>query len=322
MQYVCCLCVLAGALAVRPAESQPSEWAILMHRGEALELEGRYGDAEECYAQAVQQGDKAHRAKSENELAGLHIEMGRYLDAGTEYRQALADLLAFYGTETMDYAVTLANLASLYTEEGDLAKAEKSMREAVRLEAALAPPGDIRPAMANNALAQILLHRRKYDEAERLLGGAIAVFEKAPGAWRQHAISLNNLGCTRQYQGRYEEAAVLFEKGLSILESNVGTDHPLLLRLLDNLAFSYARSGQTEKAREAFERTLALAERHSSPENPVYGSILANYAAFLRQSGDKAGAKTYAARARQSLQESERRNGAGMTVDVSAFGGR
>ena len=321
MRYGSYWCVLA-ALAVGVAAAQSGSWPSLMQRAEKLQHEGNYQAAEECYRSAERVGGTVERAKSENELATLLIEMGRYRDAETEYRVAMRNVEAADGKESMGYAVVLGNLASLYTEQNQVGRAEPLLRQALGIEDRLAAPDDIRPAVGRNGLAQILLRRRRYSEAEALLNEAVAFFERHGGHREQAAISYNNLGVSRQMQGKCDEAAVYYERALAALEAEYGPDHPFLLRPIGNLAYSYGKCGKPEKAEPLYRRAMGIGESRLEPDNPVFAAVTESYAEFLRAKGDKAAAKRLEARARQGERESKRRNGVGMTVDVSAFQAR
>src|SRR5438067_1532701 len=74
-----------------------------------------------------------------------------------------------------------------------------------------------------------------------------------------------------------------------------------------------------DQAAAAFQRALALAEKYLGTDHPTYAAVLLNYAEFLRASGRKAEAKTLEAQSRSVLLESARRNGLGLTVDVSTL---
>ena len=133
------------------------------------------------------------------------------------------------------------------------------------------------------------------------------------------AVTLTNLGVLRRLQGRHEEAARLFAESVASIESQLGQDHPLLIRALNNLALADLSLGQRDRAEADFERALAVTEKRLGPANPLYGRILLNYAEAERRLGNKKGAKAMDARAKAILGDNARINGAGMTVDASAF---
>ena len=99
----------------------------------------------------------------------------------------------------------------------------------------------------------------------------------------------------------------------------MGPDHPMLVRILNNLASLENRTGHREEAGQRLRRALDIAERRLGPEHPSYAALLANYAAFLRQGGDKSRAKELAAQSTEILKDSSRRNGLGAVVDISSL---
>jgi tetratricopeptide (TPR) repeat protein len=171
-------------------------------------------------------------------------------------------------------------------------------------------------------MAQLLVAHRRYAEAARVLEESLAAFQKHPATAAQAGITLNNLAVVRDLQGRHEEAARLCQDALGRLRAEFGPDHPIVVRGLENLGTAYSELGRREEAGEAFRQALDMAEARLEPDHPTYGLVLNNYAWFLRRGGDKTNARKYEARAREILKAGARRNGAGMTIDASAFGAR
>ena len=147
---------------------------------------------------------------------------------------------------------------------------------------------------------------------------AIQVFEKR-GAGRDLGIARNNFGVLRRSQKRYEESRQILESAVLAIEGDAGVDHPALARVLNNLGITYHALHRQDDAERVFLRSIAVARSRLGVENPLYGVMLHNYADFLRETGRKGEAKTLEAQSRAVLHDSMRRNGAGMTVDVSAF---
>jgi tetratricopeptide (TPR) repeat protein len=148
---------------------------------------------------------------------------------------------------------------------------------------------------------------------------ALPVLEKNPRAWSQTAIATNNLGVARFFLGNNDDARRLLLRALDIVEQHMGTDHPMLVRTLNNLASLAARTGHREEAGERLRRGLDIAERRLGPEHPVYAALLANYAELLRLGGEKSQAKVLAARSNEILKDSSRRNGIGAVIDISSL---
>jgi tetratricopeptide (TPR) repeat protein len=49
------------------------------------------------------------------------------------------------------------------------------------------------------------------------------------------AVTLNNLAVLLKKQGRYEEAAQLYQRALAIFRSSLGPEHPKVITCQDNL---------------------------------------------------------------------------------------
>jgi tetratricopeptide (TPR) repeat protein len=143
--------------------------------------------------------------------------------------------------------------------------------------------------------------------------------ETDPKQHKELGAALNNLGVVRRWQGNYEDASKLMREGITLLELEVGKEHPMLIRPLNNLATVYALSGKSEEAEQTFEQVRQLCTATLGRDHPLYASVLANYAGYLRMRGRKAEAKKMEVESKTVAADVSRRNGAGMTVDVTAF---
>jgi hypothetical protein len=145
-------------------------------------------------------------------------------------------------------------------------------------------------------------------------------FEKQPERWQQEiGTLLGDLGVVRQFQGRNDEAIRLFREAIAMHEAELGAEHPILIRPLVNLARTQAAAGRKDDADTIFRRAVRIAEQRLGTEHPAYSDVLLSYATFLRATGHKREAKSLEAHVRNARQEIARRDGAGLTVDASAF---
>ena len=115
---------------------------------------------------------------------------------------------------------------------------------------------------------------------------------------------------------------MLLLRGLALMEEHLGQVHPMLVRILNNLASVENRMGYRDEAGQRLRRALDIAKARLGGEHPTYGLLLANYAAFLRQGGDKGGAKVLEAQSARIMRDSARLNGLGAVVDVSSLRGK
>jgi tetratricopeptide (TPR) repeat protein len=295
-----------------------------MDEGAAAETVGDYARAASSYRVATEVAERfdrrdRRRAVAWNALATMYDALGRFADAEAGYRRALKEAAESTGKAGPDYALVLANLGSSYVETGQAAAGEKLLREALAIFSGADPPDALRIAGAQNGLAEALCVAGKYKEADPLLSRALPVLEKNPSAWGETALAKNNLGVVRFFERNREEARRLLLQALAMMEEGLGPDHPMLARVLNNLASLENSIGHREEAGERLRRALDIAERRLGPEHPAYAALLANYAAFLRQGGDKSRAKMLEAQSTQILKDSSRRNGLGAVIDISSL---
>ena len=121
-------------------------------------------------------------------LAALHFEQKQYDDAIAEYTRVIAERPAD--------AAALNNLAWLYQQKGDLARARGLAEQAV----AAAP----RAPLIGDTLGWILLAQGESDKALAYLSAANLSAPKNPDIQYHLAVALNRLGRTADAQARLE----------------------------------------------------------------------------------------------------------------------
>lgn len=316
---------VAGLAAAVAAYAQEDPLKRLIEGAYALGQAGNHAQAADLYREAVRTAEASGDSRLPKALSGLadeNDELGHYAEAERQYRRALSLVEAGDGRESPAYAAIAVNLGAHFVDLGQGAKGEGMLRESIGVLAAVLPRGDLHLTMARNCLALVAIGNRRYDEAERLMEQALEGLRQPESPPGLVAVTVSNLGALRRFQGRYDEAAHLFAESIASTESQLGNDHPLLVRSLNNLALTEVLLGHREAAEAGFQRALAVAEKRLGVENPLYGKILLNYAATERKFGNKKAAKALEVRAKAVLADNARANGAGMTVDRAAFRGR
>src|SRR5438270_2529178 len=109
--------IAVWAISILPAAEQ-DDWVRLRHRASALESAGNYAEAATSYLDALriaeQLGPHDRRlVLTLNSLASVYQHLGQFSEAEHKYRRALSLAKENGGQENRDYAVLLANLASL-----------------------------------------------------------------------------------------------------------------------------------------------------------------------------------------------------------------
>ena len=139
-------------------------------------------------------------------------EPGELDDAETHLRAAL-EIFDETGAAGR-YGWTLANLGAVYHQRGDLALAEKTLRDSVRRLRTTHEQGFL--VEAERQLAEVLVAQGKLAEADRLVSEAQLRVGR-DDAWTRASI-LSTRGLVREAQGRTEEAEGAFETALEIIE--------------------------------------------------------------------------------------------------------
>ena len=131
------------------------------------------------------------------------------------------------------------------------------------------------------------------------------------------AILLGNLAVLQSQTGRAGLAARHLEQAASILEQELGSRHPELVRPLNNSAILLLRAGKPGEAAPLLERALAIGQATFGPAHPVVADLLLNYAATLRALHRKGEARTLEKRAQRIRTSHDRQNLVGFTIDAS-----
>jgi tetratricopeptide (TPR) repeat protein len=185
------------------------------------------------------------------------------------------------------------------------------------------PAGDSRTEVARANHAAGLVAHKQYRDAEGEFRMVITTLEGKP---KENCSTLgsayNSLGALLQTERRNGDAVGLLEDALKTDETCRGAEHPMLIQPLNNLGVAYAALNRPTEAESMFQRALSLAEQKLGADHPFYAKVLANYAEFLRRTNRSSLAKKFAAQSAAVLRDNARRNGVGMTVDVSSLRGQ
>ena len=118
--------------------------------------------------------------------------------------------------DTWNVGLTLNALAWAAEQQGDDAKAERWLREAIRVLKPLQDRGAL--CESQRGLAEVLIRKGHIDEAERLALEAVETV--APQDLSSQATTAMTLGLVRAAQGRDAEAEELLRESLALIESS------------------------------------------------------------------------------------------------------
>lgn len=315
-----CLFLLI-ATNVRALETAKS-WNEWMAEGATLRGAGQYTGATAALLQALKIAERSGQVDAPliqtlDALAAVNVDAGRLAEAEHLYQRALTAVDVLQGRKSLTYAVLLASLATISEPVASSEETLAELREAITVYQHNGSASSVNTV--RDCLAEILINRKEYREAEGLLLDARAdLCERKPADPVLLFTVLNNLAHLRYEQARFADALDSYLESTSILRSQLGAEHQTMVPALNNLALDYFQLGRLDEADRTFKQAAALCNGLLA-NHPACGNVFENYAGVLRKLKRKGEAKKLAARSQQFRQESARVNGVGMTVSVSAL---
>ncbi|HEX5757762.1 MAG TPA: CHAT domain-containing tetratricopeptide repeat protein [Thermoanaerobaculia bacterium] len=298
---------LESALERFERERPPDRAALAETRSSLAEVHRARGDlraAEPGFARAADEARSEAETAPEvyawvlNHRAGLKRDRGRYAEAKSDLRQALAILSPLDGSER-DVATLTLNLADLSRLQKDHERADAGFRQALELAERALCPGHPDLLFYLNQYALSLAEQGRHREAEPLYRRALKVAEAALGPDHPTvAQGLHDLAVTRAALGDYAEADALSARALAIRSAVFGSEHPeVAATQVERARFSLQRTGSASAAAMAqVEEAIRVLEgARVYPELAIEAYVL--QAELRQRRRDAAGAQQALARA-------------------------
>jgi CHAT domain-containing protein/Flp pilus assembly protein TadD len=218
-----------------------------------------------------------------NDQGVRYAAQGRYSEAETALRQALALRESRLGPDSPFVAQTVYNLGYVYRLEGRYAEAEPLLRRALTIRERVLPPGDPAFARTLNELGYLYQVQGRAAEAEPMYKRALDIQRRAP-APDDLAISgtLNNLGYLYRTVGRYPEAEAAYKSALAIREAAPGDHRIEVAQVVDNLGTLDRLQGRNAEAEPLLRRALALREATLGADHPDIADSLRDLGDLMR----------------------------------------
>ncbi|MEQ8381427.1 MAG: FxSxx-COOH system tetratricopeptide repeat protein [Coleofasciculus sp. A1-SPW-01] len=280
-----------SATRERLGDDHPHVASSLNNLAYLYSSQGRYGEAEPLYLQALELykrlgDDHPDVAINLNNLANLYNLLGRYSEAELLYQQDLELRKRLLGEDHPHVASSLHNLATLYYSQGRYSEAEPLYLQALDLRKRLL--GDDHPDVAINLnnLANLYSSQGRYSEAEPLLKQALELYKRLLGDNHPHVASgLNSLGHLYNLLGRYSEAEPLHLQALELRKRLLGDNHSSVATSLNNLAYVYSSQGRYSEAEPLLKKALELSKRLLGDDHPDVAMSLHNWAKLYKSQG-------------------------------------
>lgn len=225
---------------------------------------GDYQKAEDLYTRAIPilKGSVGemheHYGNVLNNLAILYEELGSFELAQPLYKLTL-DIELKYNGKGLGYSIALGNLAELYRQTGELAKAKQFLLKSVEMQAQLAKVPWFNYTIGLSNLALLYQHEKDYKTAE-------AYLLKVAALQRQHlsynkiiyAYTLSNLANLYIEMGKYAAAEQSAAEALKIRESVLGVQSVQAFHLWHILGLNERAQYNSAKAEAYFLRALKM----------------------------------------------------------------
>ena len=210
-------------------------------------------------------------AQSLYNLAVLYDETENYKKAQPYYEQALKIWYGSYGPNHPYVANTLNNLANVYSSLGDMESALEMHKHSLKIRRQIY--GDVHAETARSLinLGKLYVKMSRYDDAAPVYAEAIKVAEHLFGpSHPQVAMLLYSLANVYHIEGRmsadkagaqkaalttsnsrsqelYAKALPLYERALNIMDNTIGSDHPAVMAMMNEMSMLYKSVGNQAK---------------------------------------------------------------------------
>ncbi len=216
----------------------------------------------------------------------IYTQLGVYDRAEPLLRAALAVHEAELGSEHLETAARLHELANLYRLMGRYEGAEPLLRRALAVREAAPDVDPLDLAESRRRLGRVILEQGRFEEAEPFTLQALTLLEETLGSEHPRvAGALDSLGAVYFRQGLLGKAEPLRARALAIREKSLGPDHPDVATSLNNLGALYSGQGRVEQAAAHFRRSLEIREKVLGPEHPYVASSLTNLGGLFTAKG-------------------------------------
>ena len=313
--------VLLAAWAVSaPAQDKPAlNWKQHIDAGMSLEDGGQYAAAKQQYTAGLQlvAGFKDNRELvTQMKLGVLAASMGQYVEAEEWDNKAVRLGLELYGSTSAELAIPFINLAALYREQGQPAKAENYGRRALSL---LGEPHDsaaLVRAKVLGTLGGILSLRGELTEAESMLRESTELARRIPPPSDILSANLNNLAGVYAKTQRPAEALAAYREAYDLVRAASSND-PNLFYILAGMAGVEAGSGHYEQAVADLESGIRLADEGGAGNTMQVRDALAAEANWLTRLNRKDEARRVREREKRVAEVTARNSYSQQIIDAS-----
>lgn len=227
---------------------------------------------------AAEEGDDHLLLQILNELIGHYRETGEWEKAFEITDRAVYIAGRIFPTESIPYATTLLNAASMYRAAGKLDMSRSMYHEVEKIYAVTLKSDDMLYASLYNNEALLYQEEGEFHKAKALLLKALDI-DRANAKEYEEAVSLANIAATMIQTGEHEEALKAAESSVALFES-LGVKDQHLCAAFSAMGSYYYIKGKFEPAASCFKQGMEIMESILG-RNGYYERLNENYNACL-----------------------------------------
>ena len=204
---------------------------------------------------------------SQNHLAWLLYQQGKFAEAEKLYRATLNTQRRMLGTDNPDTLMSMDGLASTLDDDGQHSEAETLERQTLEIRRRVLGPENLQTLDAMSNLAAILSNEGKREEADKLFGETIDVGGRVLGPGAPTILwAMNNLAWDLHLQRRDGEAEKLYRETIERERVVFGAEHPTTLTSMENLSETLRAEHRYAEAEKLQREALEIQRRVLGPE--------------------------------------------------------
>lgn len=213
-------------------------------------------------------GDPEIQADLYQTLGAMYDQLGKFDQADSLLKAALAQRKAIFGPDSAKVAESLVALAYLRGDQARLEEAELLARQGLEMSKRHLPPDHPVVARATMTLGRTLDNRGKYDEAIPTLEEAMRLQSGPNGVPADLSATLGELANTHYYLGHYDISKTLNERALQMDEQMYGDRNPNVAQDLTNLADIQYQWGHSADAERLQRKALDIMQAWYGKDHP------------------------------------------------------
>ena len=220
-------------------------------------------------------GEPAVQAELYQTLGNMYQKLGKYDQADSLLRSSLDRRKSIAGSDSPDVADSLVALGALRLDQGQLAEAERLVREGLAIDQRRLSPQDPSRTKAASALGRIEEERGAYDEAVKTLDETIRLQSAKNEISTDLSESINELATAHYYLGHFALADALYRRGLAMDRRLYGAVHPRVADDFYDMGLVQHDLGDNRQAEQDYRQALEIKQSWYGKEHPDTALIMA-----------------------------------------------